>query len=170
MIGIVVAAHGGLAEALVQTARTVVSEGAPIEAVAITETDDAAQGACRDSPRKSQQLAQPSLLTSDPVSRCSRSTRSQNSSSFSASVGIVALHLLPRADLSGLKLGHSGKDVGEHEPFRVLSGLVAKRREGLLPKSVHHPPLSALHHSPTCPSIDISNTCHTSGPACVEPT
>jgi mannose PTS system EIIA component len=42
MIGIVVAAHGGLAEALVRTARTVFPEGAPVEAVGITETDDAA--------------------------------------------------------------------------------------------------------------------------------
>jgi len=42
MIGIVVAAHGGLAEALVKTARTVFPEGAPVEAVGITENDDAA--------------------------------------------------------------------------------------------------------------------------------
>ena len=42
MIGIVVAAHGGLAEALVKTARTVFPDGGPVEAVGITENDDAA--------------------------------------------------------------------------------------------------------------------------------
>ena len=42
MIGIVVAAHGGLAEALVKTACTVFPEGSPVEAVGITENDDAA--------------------------------------------------------------------------------------------------------------------------------
>ncbi|MBI5509366.1 MAG: PTS sugar transporter subunit IIA [Deltaproteobacteria bacterium] len=42
MIGIVVAAHGRLAEALVTTARTVVPDLCKIEAVGITEKDDAA--------------------------------------------------------------------------------------------------------------------------------
>ncbi len=40
MIGIVVAAHGDLAQALVTTARSVFPGEGPLEAVAITETDD----------------------------------------------------------------------------------------------------------------------------------
>lgn len=41
MIGIVVAAHGDLAEALVATARSVVREVGKVRAVSITEDDDA---------------------------------------------------------------------------------------------------------------------------------
>lgn len=42
MIGIVVAAHGDLAEALLTTARSVFPASGPIEAVGITNQDDAA--------------------------------------------------------------------------------------------------------------------------------
>jgi PTS system mannose-specific IIA component len=42
MIGIVVAAHGALAKVLVATARSVLPETGPIEAVGITDSDDAA--------------------------------------------------------------------------------------------------------------------------------
>ena len=41
MIGIVVATHGGLGEALLTTARTVVTESGPVVAVGIGEHDDA---------------------------------------------------------------------------------------------------------------------------------
>ncbi len=42
MIGIVVAAHGNLAEALLTTAKTVLPQTGPVEAVGIADHDDAA--------------------------------------------------------------------------------------------------------------------------------